>query len=158
MKYKNGRHVCVPGIYRHFKHTEKGEWNNYIYVTLADTKLITDRQLENFVSLNNYNCEGLFRVIETETMNELALVKIGDKVYLTDCKNEIKKAVDYIVYRSLYDNKIYARPKNMFLSKLPNNRYSECNEKYRFELMMNNLKHCTGSKDSSTGKIVIKER
>ena len=91
-------------------------------------------------------------------MNELALVKIGDKVYLTDCKNEINKTVDYIVYRSLYDNKIYARPKNMFLSKLPENRYSECNEKYRFELMMNNLKHCTGSKDSTTGKIVIKER
>ena len=46
----------------------------------------------------------------------------------------------------------------MFLSKLTENRYSECNEKYRFELMMNNLKHCAGSKDSSTGKIVIKER
>ena len=84
MKYKNGRHVCVPGIYRHFKHTDKVECNNYIYVTLAYTKLITDKQLENFVSLNNYNFEGLFRVIETETMNELALVKIGDKVYLTD--------------------------------------------------------------------------
>ena len=158
MKYKNKREVCVPGIYRHFKHTEKGEWNNYIYVTLADTKLITDRQLENFVSLNNYNFEGLFRVIETETKNELALMEINNKVYLIDCANEVNKAVDYIVYRSLYDNKIYARPKDMFLSPLPEGRYSECNEKYRFELMMNNLKHCTGSRNSVNGKIVIKER
>ncbi|MDD6794277.1 MAG: DUF1653 domain-containing protein [Clostridiaceae bacterium] len=158
MKYKNKREVCVPGIYRHFKHTKKGEWNNYIYVTLADTKLITDKQLQNFISFHHYNYEVLFKVTETETKNELALIKINGKVYLIDCCNEIKKPVNYIVYRSLYDNKVHARPKDMFLSLLPEGRYSECNEKYRFELMMNNLKHCTGSRSSVNGKIVIKER
>ena len=159
MKYKNKREVCVPGIYRHFKHTEKGEWNNYIYVTLADTRLITDKQLKNFMTFfRNYHYDVLFKVIETETKNELGLIKINNKVYLIDCCNEVKKTADYIVYRSLYDNKIYARPKDMFLSSLPEGRYSECNEKYRFELMMNNLKHCTGSRSSVDGRIVIRER
>lgn len=158
MKYKNKRTVCVPGIYRHFKHTEKGGWNNYIYVTLADTKLITDRRFENFISFWHYDYKVLMKVIETETKNELALIEINGKVYLIDCLNDVNKTVDYIVYRSLYDNKVHARPKDMFLSLLPEGRYSECNEKYRFELIMNNLKHCTGSRNSVDGKIVIKER
>lgn len=158
MKYKDKRQVCVPGIYRHFKHTENGGWNNYIYVTLADTKLITDRRLENFVSFWHYDYKVLMKVIETETKNELALIEIDGKVYLIDCLNDVNKTVDYIVYRSLYDNKVYARPKDMFLSLIPEGRYSECNEKYRFELMMNNLKHCTGSRNSVDGRIVIKER
>ena len=158
MKYKNGREICVPGVYRHFKHTDKGEWNNYIYVTLADTKLITDKQIMNFIYFNHYKYDVLYKVIETETKNELALIQINNRVYLIDCENKVNKTVDYIVYRSLYDNNIYARPKDMFLSPLPEGRYSECNEKYRFELMMNNLKHCTGSRNSVDGKIVIRER
>ena len=158
MKYKNGRQVCVPGIYRHFKHTEKGGWNNYIYVTLADTKLITDRRFENFISFWHYDYKVLMKVIETETKNELALIEIDGKVYLIDCLNDVNKTVDYIVYRSLYDNQVYARPKDMFLSLLPEGRYSECNDKYRFELMMNSVRHCTGVKDVISGKIIIKER
>lgn len=164
MKYKNGREVCIPGIYRHFKHTEKGPFNNYMYVTLADTKLITDKQLQrilylqNFQSSRHHNYKVLFKVIETESMNDFAFVEINNKTYLIDCCNEVQHTANYIVYRSLYDNKVYARPKEMFLSLIPEKRCSACNEKYRFELIMNNLKHCTGSKDSKTGKIVIKER
>ena len=145
MKYKNERQVCVPGVYSHFKHTEKGGWNNYIYVTLADTKLITDRRLDNFISFWHYDYKVLMKVIETETKNELALIEIDGKVYLIDCLNDVNKTVDYIVYRSLYDNKVYARQKDMFLSLIPEGRYSECNETYRFALMMNNLKHCTST-------------
>ena len=106
MKYKNGREICVPGVYRHFKHTDKGEWNNYIYVTLADTKLITDKQIMNFIYFNHYNYDVLYKVIETETKNELALIQINNRVYLIDCENKVNKTVDYIVYRSLYDNNI----------------------------------------------------
>lgn len=158
MKYKNKREVCIPGIYRHFKHTEKGGWNNYIYVTLADTQLLTDKQLRNFIEFHHYSYDILFKVTETETKNELALIKINDKVYLIDCCNEIKKPVDYIVYRSLYDNQVYARLKDMFLSFIPEGRESKCNEKYRFELMMNSVRHCTGVQDAISGKIIIRER
>ena len=129
------RKLIVPGIYRHFKHTEKGGWNNYIYVTLADTKLITDRRFENFISFWHYDYKVLMKVIETETKNELALIEIDGKVYLIDCLNDVNKTVDYIVYRSLYDNQVYARPKDMFFSKVDKVKYPNVKQKYRMKFL-----------------------
>ena len=83
----------------------------------------------------------------------------GDYYFVEDIAIDSETDKELVIYRMLYgDCHLYARPKDMFLSSLPEGRYSECNEKYRFELMMNNLKHCTGSRNSVNGKIVIKER
>lgn len=119
------RELKYPAIYRHFK--------DKIYATMGVSLPLSFEDIEDYCLEHNtkpiklLDFEGIF----TEKKDVyIAIFKIeGGWYHLEDdCEDKL------VLYKSLYDNKgCYARPYDMFLSKVDKEKYPNIQQEFRFE-------------------------
>lgn len=74
-------------------------------------------------------------------MNELKLKCIyrhfkGDLYLVEDIAKHSETGEDFVIYRKLYgDCSLWIRPKAMFLSPVDKEKYPDCQQQYRFQLV-----------------------
>ena len=74
-------------------------------------------------------------------MNELKLKRIyrhfkGDLYLVEDLAKHSETDEEYVIYRKLYcDCSLWIRPKDMFLSPVDKEKYPDCKQEYRFQLV-----------------------
>ena len=74
-------------------------------------------------------------------MNELKLKRVyrhfkGDLYLLEDVARHSETGEEYVIYRKLYgDCSLWIRPKEMFLSPVDREKYPDCEQEYRFQLI-----------------------
>lgn len=135
------RKLVVPGIYKHFKHTEDGIPNNYMYAVVGISEPLEEKWLS--VNLNSLECNSdeellkntsNFYTTYTEDSNiELMCFGFYEGHNFYHRKEILDKKV--VIYVSLYDGEQYTRPYDMFMSEVDHEKYPNIKQKYRFELV-----------------------
>ena len=117
-KLKSTRKLKYNAVYRHFK------GNNYL-VMHKSTPIGLDKLLNSTINIKPI----IAKHTETGENIEITLFKNGNYHHLgTECKD------DLVVYMAMYGTyQIYARPYEMFMSKVDKEKYPDVEQEYRFE-------------------------
>lgn len=118
------RELVIPGIYKHFK--EK------LYCTMCISEPYDFSDL-NKTPISDREIPTSFIVFNHTELNQ----KKVSAFYKGKWVHDIEFSKDKLVlYKSLYDDSgVYARPLDMFLSKVDNVKYPEVKQEYRMELV-----------------------
>lgn len=119
------RKLVIPGIYKHFKHTEDGIPNNYMYVVIGIAEAINKKLMCT---------EYITSCTEIENMSYHNVVYKDKKLYMYVCNKKMMNC-KYVIYKSLYDEIVWARPYDMFMSEVPEGKENPSGQKHRFELV-----------------------
>lgn len=119
------RKLVAPAIYRHFKHTENGPVNNYMYAVMG----VSEAYCMDTICIEGL--EAIIYVKHTETGMIIPVYMFNNEFIHCDEHAQDEKLV---IYKSLYDGDAYARPLEMFLQEVDHDKYPDASQKYRFEL------------------------
>lgn len=128
---KSQRELVYPAIYKHFKHSSNNAIpNNYMYVVIGVSKPLLLKDFpDDIYKRDKYSPMSIHH---TEFDDEDAIYYINSQW----CHSQEWCSKELVLYKSLYDNHItYARPIDIFLSKVDKEKYPNINQEYRFELV-----------------------
>lgn len=123
---KTFKDIEIPSIYKHFK--------GGIYATMDVSIPMSSNNVISLCRLRDIDPLSLIFMSanNTETNEDIRLLRMNNNTYHLEeeCKDEL------MIYKSLYNGSgAYARPIDMFLSKVDKEKYPDVEQEYRFELI-----------------------